>query len=382
MRNERGMTLIEMLLAMTVFLIVLGGAMSAIGAQSRGFSKGTEEMGMLQNLRYGVQQMRLEFRTAGANVADRQPAVVYASGDVFSFNADLVSNLPGDISAVYVDQGAPAGQVSALPLAQAAAVPGSSPAFTYPQVDFAGSPAETITFRFQPDAATARTDDFLLTRQVNGQPTEVLVRNALRPAGNGPFFSYSYYSNPTPATQTLQPVPAGWLPLRHAAPQHGQLPDTGTVARIDLLRTVTVGYQVTNGLTGAAERIRAVATTIGLPNVGVKKLLSCGDSPILGVGVLATPTTVAGQPRIELSWGAAVDETAGETDVIRYVVWRRVGGAVAWGDPITSVPTGGAPYLYTDVDVVTGETYQYAVAAQDCTPALSPLAQAGPVVAP
>ncbi len=382
MHAERGMTLVEMLIAMAVFLIVIGGAMAAIGTQSRGFNKGTEEMGILQNLRYGVQQMGLEFGTAGANVPDRQPPLVYASNQAFSFNADFVSNLAGDISAVYIDPSAPAGQVSALPLAQAMVIPGSAPGFTYPLADFTPSPAETITFWFAPNAETARTDDFVLLRQVNSQAPEVLVRNILAPTGNVPFLQYQYLNTPAAGTRTLEPVPAGWLPLRHIAPTHGQLPDTGVVARIDEVRAVVVNYRVTNGRTGAEERTRSISTILPLPNVGVKKLQTCGDAPIFGQGVVAALAAGGGAPQIEVTWNASVDESAGEKDVIRYVVWRRTGGVAGWGDPISSTPSGSPPYLFADPDVVSGESYQYAVAAQDCTPALSARSTSAPVMVP
>lgn len=381
-RDEHGMTLVEMLIAMTVFLIVLAGAMSAIGAQSRGFNKGTEEMGLLQNLRYGVQMMDQEIRLAGANTPDGQAPVLYASIEVFSFNADVVSNLVGDISAVYIDPSAPAGQVSALPPAQAMVIPGSSPAFTWPLADFGASPAETITYRFAPNAETPRNDDFVLLRQVNNQPAEVLVRNVLQPAGGGPFFSYRALNTPSSGVATLVPVPAGWLPLRHTAPIHGQLPDTGAVARIDELRVVEVNYRVTNGRTGPDERTRAIRTSIPLLNAGIKKLVSCGDTPIFGQTVTATAVDVGGVPRVDVAWAGATDEIAGEMDVIRYVIWRRGLGVADWGDPLASLPSGSAPYLFIDADVAAGQQYQYAVAAQDCTPSLSPRATSNLVTIP
>jgi prepilin-type N-terminal cleavage/methylation domain-containing protein len=381
-RGEHGMTLVELLIAMVVFLIILAGAIGALGAQSRGFNKGAEEMGLLQNLRYGVQQMSLEFPLAGANLPDRQPPAVYASGEVFAFNADVASNLPGDISAVYIDPSAPAGQVSAWPLAQAAVIAGSSPAFTYPLADFGSSPAETITYQFVADPETTRPDDFLLVRRVNDRPPEVLVRRVLRPAGNGPFFAYHYLETPNTGPQVISPVPAGWLPLRHSAPQHGQLPDTGTVARIDLLRAVEIAFRVTNGETGAAERIRAVRTTVPLPNLGIRKLQSCGDVPMFGRAVVATPVVVSGVPQVEVTWQPGIDETGGETDIIRYAIWRRTGGTGPWGDPVASLAAGAATYLFTDADVATGLAYQYAVAAQDCTPALSTPSVSNLVVVP
>ncbi len=370
MRSERGLTLVEMLVAMLIFLIVLVSTMSAIGSQTRGFAKGTEEMGILQNLRYGVQQMEQEVRMAGANTADRQPQAVYAGTTAFSFNADLVSNTPGDISAVYVDPDAPVGHVTAMTTAMAGAIPGSSPAFTYPLANFAASPAETITFWFAADAETARGDDFVLLRQVNDRPAEPLVRGVLAPAGGGPFFSYRYLSVPAGGgNPTLAAVPAGWLPLRHTSAQHGTITDVGTAARIDSLRAVDVQYRVTNLRTGAAERIRTIQTSIPMPNLGVKKLQSCGDAPIFTSPVTATWNAAAST--LDVTWVASVDEASGEQDVIRYVIWRRVTPVVAWGDPIASIPSGAPPYSFPDADVLQGETYQYAVAAQDCTPSLS-----------
>ncbi len=374
-RAERGMTLLEMLVAMTVFLVVFTASLRAVGVQSRGFTRGTDEQGVLQNLRYGVDQVGRELQTAGANVPDRQPPLVYAGAGAVSFNSDLVSNVAGDISAVYVDPDAPAGQVSALTTAGAMTIPGSSPAFAYPSASYtaggANSPAETVTFWFTPDAETPRTDDFVLMRQVNNQPAERLVRNALAPAGGAPFFRYRYLNTPASGNPTVDTVPTAWLPLRHTAPQHGQVPDTGAVARVDLVRSVELRFRVTNGKSGADERVREIATVIPLPNMGTKKLQTCGDAPLFGQPVLATPVGGTGTSRIDLAWGAAVDEGSGEKDVIRYVVWRRPAGTSDWGDPYTSLPSGNAPYLFSDTDVVPGTAYEYAVAAQDCTPNLS-----------
>jgi prepilin-type N-terminal cleavage/methylation domain-containing protein len=384
MPNRRGLTLIEVLVAVAVFLVFLAGALTALGGQTRGFARGADEMRVLQNLRYGVDQLEQELRVAGANVPDQQPSVIYASPNVFSFNADLVSNLADDISAVYIDVSAPTGWVSALRLADAITIPGSSPGFTYPQADFDPSPAETITFWFAPDLEPGQSGRWVLMRQVNNRVPEPLVRNVLPPE-TGTFLRYQYLDAPTEGgNPTLKPVPPGWLPLRHVAPMHGVVPDTGANARIDLLRTVEVNYRVTNGLEGDRERIRPIRSVIALPNVGVKKLQTCGSPPIFGQVVLATIMTDAGgQRRIDVSWLASVDELAGEEDVIRYVIWRRQGVVGSWGDPYVSIPAGqGASYVFPDTDVVSGQSYQYAVAAQDCTPALSARSVSGLVVMP
>ncbi|HLB54828.1 MAG TPA: prepilin-type N-terminal cleavage/methylation domain-containing protein [Gemmatimonadales bacterium] len=370
--NERGMSLIEIMIAMTVFLIVLAGVMQAIGSQSKGFRRGGDEMGMLQNLRYGVDQLDQDIRVAGANVPARQPIVVFAGPNSFAFNADIVSNIAGDISAVYVDPDAPLGEVSAWTLASATAIPGSSPSFTYPLADYPLSGAETAIFWFTADPETSRTDDFMLVRRINARPEEVLMRNVLAPA-SGTFFRYYYLNAPVGVNATLDTVPTAWGALRHSAPQHGQLPDTGTVARIDLLRAVEVRYQVTNARSGSDERIRSTTALLAMPNSGVKKLTTCGDTPIFGNPVTAVWSPLLSPPAIDVTWAKSVDETSGEQDVIRYLVWRRLGGAGPWGDPYTSIAaSGSATYSFPDPDVSSGSSYQYAVAAQDCTPALSP----------
>ena len=76
--------------------------------------------------------------------------------------------------------------------------------------------------------------------------------------------------------------------------------------------------------------------------------------------------------RVHLQWAPSVDESSGEMDVVRYLIYRRsVGGD--WGNPIVSIPAGSESYVFDDVTVEPDSTYQYTHAAQDCTPTLSPL---------
>ena len=208
MKSRSGFTLIEMLIAMVVFMGVLGGALSFLRAQSGGFRKGDEEMSTLLNLSYGADHLHAQLRTTGARTLDRQPPIVYASANSYSFNADYVSNDVSDISAVYVDPDAPAEETVGLRLADQIAIPGSTPAFLYPSQDYLdelgnNTLAETITLFFRPDVETPRTDDFVLLRQVNGQPAERLVRNVLPDSTNLPFFRYYKLRIPGPG---LAPV--------------------------------------------------------------------------------------------------------------------------------------------------------------------------------
>ena len=144
------------------------------------------------------------------------------------------------------------------------------------------------------------------------------------------------------------------------------------MAEIDRIRGVRVNLTATDGTTGATERRRSVSRVILLPNAGVTRLESCGEVPQLGVAFTATPSAFGVPPTITLRWGAATDETAGEKDVMRYIVWKRVAGAAEWGPPFVSISSGLPDYVYLDDQVVSGTTYQYAIAAQDCTPSQSP----------
>jgi hypothetical protein len=114
-----------------------------------------------------------------------------------------------------------------------------------------------------------------------------------------------------------------------------------------------------------------------MPNVGTKKVTSCGDIPILGTTVNATWVidALASPPdtTMVLTWNPAVDETGGELDVRTYVIWRRNVGSPTWGDPLASVPAGAVSPSFADETAVPiiPPGYEYGLAAQDCTPSLS-----------
>jgi hypothetical protein len=168
---------------------------------------------------------------------------------------------------------------------------------------------------------------------------------------------------------TLTQVVNATLPWQHTVPVHLALSDTGAVSRIDSVRAVQVSFTVTNGLTGTAERQRALSRFMRLPNVGLANKKTCGDEPQLGAALTATWNGVDG---VDLVWNAAIDEVGGEKDVQRYVIWRRLNTELAFGDPYLSIPPAGQPvYGYTDKDVVSASAYIYGLAAQDCTPLTS-----------
>lgn len=374
------MTLVEMLLALLVFSFVMAGALTFLRSQSRSFTLGSERVAMYQNTRYALNQMEKDLRTAGAGAPDQQPQLIYAGPNVVAFNANYWTNTPGDVKAVYYNPDAPDSAVQALKQTQRITIPQT--AFGYPDTSYtdgsSNSSAETIIFYFAPDTSTARADDYVLYRQVNNLAAELVSRNLLHTPGL-PFLQYYALSTPPGGgTASINLVPAANLPWWHVAKIHLSPADTfvppglGGGALIDSVRAVRVNFTSTNGRGGSDERRRTLSRMIRLPNAGLVNKKSCGDEPQLGPGFapVANPAYAADgvTPVVTLTWAAATDEAAGERDVERYVIWRRLSAAPDWGDPIVTVPSGTAPYQYQDASVAPATAYAYAVAAQDCTP--------------
>lgn len=387
--GERGMTMIEMMMALSIFSLVMGAAMAFVRAQAKGFAIGTDRLTVVQNMRYATGVWGKDLRTVGANVPDEQPFLVLATNNTIVFNADFTTNIADDPWAVYYDPDASTGFVTALEKIDRLALPGGT-GMLYPDTNYkaAGSTtmnsaAETIMFYFAPDSSSSRTDDYVLYRKVNADPGAVVARNLLQTPGK-PFFQYYRLVTPANAPQRVDTVAAAALPLKHTKAIHLSPTDTGIFAQIDSVRGARISFTATNGATGAAERKRAITRLVWMPNAGLTNRKTCGDEPQLGGGIsfaavldtLDDGATVADDTRVvRLSWQRATDEFEGELDVARYVIWRRRTSVVDWGDPFESMPAGlpvaELPYTFVDATVERDSTYQYSLAAQDCTPRLS-----------
>jgi prepilin-type N-terminal cleavage/methylation domain-containing protein len=384
--TARGVTLVEMLIALTIFGVITTAAFAALQSQGRAFRVGAEKMDLLQNVKYAADAIERNIRTAGSNLPDEQPFLIYADVDVVAFNGDYATNVANDPWAVYFDPDAPIGSVTALTQAQNITIPHST--FSYPDTSYQGtgafgnSPAETIVFFLDPDSSTSRSDDFALYRQVNRDRPELVARNLMQ-VGSLPFFEYFRVQQPPSAPLQVVQVPTGSLPLSHSVPIHGSVADTAAFAVIDSVRGLRINFTTNNGREGTDERVRTLTKMIRIPNAGLAVKLSCGDEPILGTTLVAVPDTlVDGSWVARLTWGAATDELAGEQDVARYVLWRRPAASITWGDPYLSVPAGDTTYVYEDLNVQSGVQYLYALAAQDCTPSLSSMVTSAVVAVP
>jgi prepilin-type N-terminal cleavage/methylation domain-containing protein len=369
-----GMTLLEMIVALLIFSFVMTATLALLKTESRSFALGSERVSMYQNGRFALNEMEKDMRTSGAGAPDIQPQMIYISDSVMMFNANYWTNTPGDVEAVYYSPDAPDSAVSAMRMTAKITIPYT--VIQYPDTNYlsggVNSAAETIIFYFMKDASTARTDDYALYRRVNNLPPEIVSTNILQTAGQ-PFFEYFRERNTVSGVKTLDTLVTGTLPLRHTRPIHLALNDIGAFALIDSIRAVRVSFTVTNGKTGADQRFRALSRLIRLPNVGLVNTKTCGDAPIFTATPVAHDTLAADEvtPVITVTFAPSVDETAGEEDVERYVIWRRLSTVLDWGDPLVTLPNGASPNVFTDAEIVSGLSYYYAVAAQDCTPSIS-----------
>jgi len=382
-RPAAGFTLVELLVALVVFSAVMAGTLGFLRSQGRAMSLGSDRMNAVQNLQFALSTIEQRLRAAGANLPGAQPAIIYAGRNVVAFNADYATNVPNDPFAIYYDPDVPAGAVTALTKAQRITLPLTT--VGYPDTSYTtggiNSSAETMIFFVAPDSTTARGDDYILFEQVNGGPPDMVSRNII---GSPTTVYFDYYRLASVAgTLSIDSLPAARLPLVHTVPIHLAPADTGAAAVIDSIRGIRVTFTVTNGLSGAAERRYTLVRFMELPNIGIASRRTCGDAPILGTALTASSITQTdGTPAVRLAWNAATDEYAGEKDVVQYVIWRKRITDLTWGTPYLSLPAGSPTYLYDDAAVTSGATYQYQLAAADCTPSSSPTTTSAAVTIP
>lgn len=380
-RARAGFSLIEMLIAMTVLTVVMAAALGVFRTENDALAEGVERLEVLQNVRFGANAVEKDLKTAGSHVPRQQPTLLYADEDVIAFNADFTTNVAGNGEAVYYDPDAPNEEVRALTQDRQITIPNST--FAYPQRDYqddgSNSPAETIVFFFTQDSSTARSDDWALFRQVNDQEPQLVSRHLLRSEGSRPFLEYEKLVAPDSAPERIETMDPGELPVAHTTPTHL---GSGDDSPVDSIRAVRLQMAATNGKTGDQEEIRTVSRTVRIPNAGIVRKRVCGSEPKTAESFNATPEVHSGSSTILLEWDASVDQASGEEDVVRYLVWKRHESETDWGPPILALPVGDPSYSYRDAQVTPNEEYHYGVAAQDCTPELSPKAAVGPVEAP
>lgn len=386
LRARRGFTLPEILVSMTLMLTVIGLSTQMFRKQSNSVATQTGRLDAQQNSRFSVSMLERELRVAGAGVADQQPLVVMANTLGITFNANLVSLDTGDLSAVYVNPDADSAAAGLLRTTNKITLPGTTK--QYPDTNYMlnaglGSHAETISYYMQPDSSSTYTNEYALWRRVNARPPRLVARGLVYNGVNDTIFHY--YKTDT--IGNLVEISPAALPLIHTAPIHGTQTDTGKSALTDSIRQVRVAFtSVFHDKRTQQNTTRRQTLTIHLMNAGLLHHSTCGQSPIEPTAVTATATAANGttvpHTYVTIGWTKSIDEGGGEKDVERYAIYRRLSSVSSFDEPFASIPASLSTYSFVDTDVTAGQTWVYAVASQDCTPATSAAASATAVTIP
>jgi Tfp pilus assembly protein PilW len=383
-RARRGFTIAEMLLSMALMLAVFGLSTQLFRRQSNAVSTQAGRLDAQQNSRFALSVLDRELRVAGVGVVDAQPLLVMAGPTALTFNADLVAIDTGDLGAVYIDADADSAAADVMRTSNKITLPGTSkqyPDSTYMQNVGVPSLAETISYWLSRDSTSTRSNEYVLFRRVNTRPPRVVARGIIY---NSTDTIFQYFKGDT--TGTLTPVSPALLPIVHTAPVHGSSADTARSALTDSVRQVKVQFtSLYHDPKTNKDILRRMQQTIRLMNAGLIHHTTCGNPPLsvaTNVSVTVANGSTVPQTFVTVSWTPSVDDGAGEKDVERYAIYRRLSGATSFDEPFASVPGGNSSYSFKDTDVLSGQTWIYGVAAQDCTPLSSPIGASSPITIP
>jgi prepilin-type N-terminal cleavage/methylation domain-containing protein len=382
MKARKGFSLIELIVAMTMIIIVVSMATRYFMQQTRMLSNQSGRLEAQQNAQFSLANLDREIRVAGIGVVDAQPILVQAEPRAITINADLVSRVVNDPSAVYIDIDVDSANTLAYPMMDKKLLPLSTTK-QYPDTNYylaAGvlSRAETISFWVSQDSTSPDPQEYLLFRRINGSDPKVVARS-LRVKSNDTIFQY--FKKDT--LGNLIAVGTAQLPVYHLAKIHGSTADTGKSALADSIKAVRVRMTAMFRDRNGVQIIRRIDQTIQLMNAGLIHRNSCGEAPIGPSPSAAVGTDPAtGDPMVTVTWPKSSDEGSGEKDVERYSIFKRASGAAAFGEPLASIPAGSATYSFVDPSVEHGESYVYGITAQDCTPMVSSMSSTGTVTIP
>jgi prepilin-type N-terminal cleavage/methylation domain-containing protein len=374
--ERRGMTLIEMLIALIIFVTAFSVAIPFFRVNARSVSASAGRLDALQNARYAQNSIDRDLRIAGDGIVPSQPLLVQADPFAITFNVDLTTTDRGDAAAVYYDPDVDS--TTAISMKNTAKVTLPWSAVTYPDSNYSAGPipsrAETVSYWVSVDSTSGRSDQYVLFRRVNNAPPRVVSKGIIINSGDS-FFTYFKPDS----TGKLDSIKTSTLPLYHTAAIHGAANDTGKSALTDSIRVVRVKISGVYKDPQNGDVIRTVESSIELLNSGLLTSTVCGDTPLPASGQAAV--YVAVPKKVTISWSKSIDQDAGEKDVERYAIFKRKTTSSSWGEPIASVSASQNTYTLDDTNLSTG-LWQYAIMAQDCSPANSTLAVTNTVNVP
>ena len=371
-RRRAGFTLAELLISITLTIAIFASAVPFFTMQMRQLQQNIGRSDAQQTARFAQNTVDRELRNIGIAVTPmqsalgiprNQPKIVQAAAFAVTFNSNLVAQDTVDMNAVYYDPNVPASLTTALATANMVTLPLSSktyPDYVYRDATGLLSSAETVSYWASLDSTSSYSDEYVMFRRVNDGPVAVVARGLRVPSGQALFKYRRVYG-----TGVVDSIPTASLPiLWDAASQVADSIRTVTLT----VRGVFRGYNLQNKATTYE---RYVSTQTNLANIGLAQRNSCGDIPLNPGSPTAALIVVGGvTERVRVSFNASNDEASGEKDVERYAIFRREVGN-AWDEPIAVVGKSGGPYVWEDFDIQAGLTFEYGVAAQDCSPANS-----------
>lgn len=373
-RRRNAFTLVEIMIAMTLFAILGAAAVTFLIKQTRAVTTTAGRLDAQQNLSFALDAIDHDLRVAGVGLGQRQPMMIEAHPYAVAFNADLVTRDTASVTAAsYYDPSVPDSLALALTPAHQITYPYSPvvyPDSLYIQSTGLVSNAETISYYVTPDSTSNIPGTYLMLRRVNSAPPTLVARGLVFPGG-APAFRYFI---PGPAVNSRVEVTSPTLPLFF---REGNLAADTVLAKIAEVRLqLQAVYRDPLG----NNVYRSLNEYIPLLNAGLLHVAACSSPPAGPIS--ATPTAWPTGDSIQIQWPASTDETGGKKDVRSYSVYRRLGTTGSWGTPIYTGPSdGAATYTWEDKGVPLGKLFQYAVVSRDCTPALSPLTTTASVAA-
>ncbi len=372
-RRRRGLSLIEMMIAILLMTVVFGVSVAFFRAQTRAVDAGAGRLDALQSARYALQQIERELREAGGVTG--QPVIVMAAPLALTFNANVRSRTT-DPQAEIVDAGYDSLAVEGFRVSRARALPLVSK--TYPTINYRDengdtTRAETISYFLRPDTISGRSDMYVLYRRANDRDSTVVTRNLQIPTDTAWFFRYQRVTS----TGTLSTIATSALPLYWDA----------TSGWADSIRIVDLRLSgIYRDRRRGVDVTRTIYASVRVANGGRTTRRLCGAAPAApGTPTVANYTLYTFGTRVgnRVSWAASSDDnpTTGARDVVSYVVSKRPGSG-------TWVPVGTVAarrsttnYRWDDMMPDSG-TVQYAVQAVDCGGLSSTLSTSGNVVYP
>jgi prepilin-type N-terminal cleavage/methylation domain-containing protein len=380
-RRRRGFTLVELILAMAITALLGAVAVPFLVKQGRSIALTSGNLNSQQTVAFALNFIDHDLRVAGIGTASSQPAMIEAYPRELAFNANLVVSDSTDttalLTAAYYDPSITAALTTLLDSTQALTLPLSSlytPAVTYPTLDYyqsAGlkSPAQTIVFYMAPDTSSgALAHTYALWRTVN-TGTPMLLARGLDTSSVFHYFVPATYFSSGDSTHLDSLVPTGYKGFPWAFSYGAAHALTSADTMLAAITQVSVQLKAVYADEYGFKHYRSVNEMVPLLNTGLSHIAQCGAAPAPPTGFTATARSTGDS--VHLSWTRSADEGGGANDIQSYVVYRRTEPSTAW-NAIMTVAVGSSDTTAQDHGLAgLGTRYDYALASEDCTPALS-----------